>query len=93
MHGTIVPRSGMTIEGTITEIGIIDPDYIGELFVMIHNTTNTIKNIQAGTRVAQLIVGRTFQPIILEKQKQTEKEQSYNKPLTRRGGFGSSGRL
>jgi deoxyuridine 5'-triphosphate nucleotidohydrolase len=36
--------------------GIIDPDYTGTLKAMVVNPTNLFKNIEAGQRIAQLVI-------------------------------------
>jgi dUTP pyrophosphatase len=65
--------------------GIIDPDYTGELIILLYNGGFESHYIEDGQRIAQLVVVKlaTVSPITVEKM-----------PETLRGpkGFGSTGR-
>ena len=57
--GLVCPRSGLALKQGITVLnapGIIDPDYRGEIGVILHNTTDTAIRINKGDRIAQLVV-------------------------------------
>lgn len=53
-------RSGLAINGLIVanEPGTIDSDFIGQIKIIILNTTNTYKKITHGDRIAQLIFAK-----------------------------------
>ena len=80
----VAPRSGLTIKQHLTTLaGVIDPDYRGDIGVVLQNFGNTTQNIQPGQRIAQLIFENAIQPSIKEV---TELDH------TKRGnnGFGST---
>lgn len=58
-YGRIAPRSGLAFKhGLDVLAGVIDPDYRGELFVILQNHGEDIYWVQDGERVAQLILER-----------------------------------
>ena len=56
--GQIAPRSGLAVKsGIMTMAGIIDPDYRGEIKVVLYNSDSAQKFvILPGDRIAQLII-------------------------------------
>lgn len=59
------PRSGISVKNGVTLIngeGVIDSDYVEELFVLLHNTSSTNFLLTPGTRVAQaeLVKSETY---------------------------------
>lgn len=54
--GLILPRSGLTSKGIVAQVGVIDPDYRGELWVTLVNTTDSAYAVQPGQRIAQLLI-------------------------------------
>jgi dUTP pyrophosphatase len=85
VYGRIAPRSGLTLKhGIQTGAGIIDPDFTGELKVILFNHGSEPFVIKKGNRIAQMILERCETPIIEEVDELVE---------TQRGsrGFGSSG--
>ena len=81
------PRSGLAAKHGITVIntpGTIDPDYRGELKVLLVNLSNEPFALQPGERVAQLVFAR-YQRLAWEETVELE--------ATERGagGFGSTG--
>lgn len=57
--GAIVARSGIATKRglrPINCIGVCDYDYKGEYIVALHNDTTETKTVQAGERIAQLIL-------------------------------------
>ena len=57
--GAIFARSGIASKRGLRPsncVGVCDEDYTGEYVVAIHNDSPTIKTIQAGERIAQLIL-------------------------------------
>jgi dUTP pyrophosphatase len=86
--GLVTPRSGLAIEHGITLLnspGLIDPNYRGEIKVIVHNTGERRYTIEAGDRIAQLLLVPYWVP---------ELRVVVTLPETARGadGFGSSGR-
>lgn len=54
--GMLVPRSSIAEQGLLVQTSIIDPDYTGEIHLIITNcSTNTI-NIEKNQRVCSLVV-------------------------------------
>lgn len=81
------PRSGLAAKYGITVIntpGTIDPDYRGELKVLLVNLSNEPFEMQPGERIAQLVFARFRQ---LEWQEVAE----LNETERGTGGFGSTG--
>ena len=85
-YGRIAPRSGLAVKhGLDTLAGVIDPDYTGELKVVLVNTDMRIPFvIKPGYRVAQLILENYTHVDVVEVAAPEE---------TTRGadGFGSTG--
>lgn len=80
--GFVYSRSGLgAIHGlTVAQgVGVIDPDYRGEIIVILLNTTNVPGHINRGDRIAQLVFQPAFQVNL------TETTQLDN---TSRGAFG-----
>lgn len=83
--GLIWPRSGLAVRhGLDTMAGVIDSDYRGEVLVLIINHGEESITVQAGDRIAQLLVQRVEAPVF------TKVDEL---PATSRGegGFGSTG--
>ena len=57
-YGRVAPRSGLAVKhGLDTLAGVIDPDYTGELKVVLINTDQRVPFvIKPGYRIAQLIL-------------------------------------
>jgi dUTP pyrophosphatase len=86
--GLVTPRSGLAIEHGLTLLnapGLIDPNYRGEIKVILHNTSERRYTVEIGDRIAQLLLVPYWAP---------ELEVVEALPETERGagGFGSSGR-
>lgn len=84
-YGRIAPRSGLALRhGIDVGAGVIDPDYTGEVAVVLFNFGNYDFSISHGDRIAQLI---------LEKAEIVPVQLVENIANTSRGnrGFGSSG--
>ena len=84
----IRPRSGLAAKHGVTVLnspGTIDADYRGEIKVILVNLSNTPFTIEAGERIAQMIVARY---------EQIEWEAAEELSSTERGagGFGSTGK-
>lgn len=84
-YGRIAPRSGLAVKkGIQVGAGVIDPDYTGEVKILLFNHGHETFDIQKGERVAQLILERCETPEIQEIGHLEETERGT-------GGFGSSG--
>ena len=87
-YGRIAPRSGLAVKhGLDTLAGVIDPDYTGEVKVVLQNLdSHQPFVIRPGYRIAQLILEQCVTPDVVE----VASECTF---LTERGanGFGSTG--
>jgi dUTP pyrophosphatase len=82
------PRSGLALRHGITlpnSPGTIDPDYRGEIKVLLQNTGLEPVTIRRGDRIAQLVFARFEAPEILEFPGLSRTDRGT-------GGFGSTGR-
>ena len=86
VYGRIAPRSGLALKhGIDVMAGVIDPDYTGEVKVLLYNTSNVKFEVQKGDRVSQLIFESFKFPLFNEVTEISETDRSS-------GGFGSTGR-
>jgi dUTP pyrophosphatase len=89
-YGRIAPRSGLAVKhGLDTLAGVIDPDYTGELKVVLVNTDMRVPfYIKPGYRIAQLILECYVPAMVTEVQAPLEEGE-----ISQRGdaGFGSTG--
>ncbi|VAW66189.1 Deoxyuridine 5'-triphosphate nucleotidohydrolase [hydrothermal vent metagenome] len=84
---TILPRSGLGHKHGIVLgnlVGLIDSDYQGQLFVSCWNRSNTPFTIDAGDRIAQLV-------ILPVAQVEFETVEAFTDSDRGEGGFGHSG--
>ena len=82
------PRSGLALRHGVTlpnAPGTVDPDYRGELLVILHNVGDEPVAIARGERVAQLVFSRFETPALAEVGELGGSERGA-------GGFGSTGR-
>jgi dUTP pyrophosphatase len=85
VYGRVAPRSGLAVKNGIhVGAGVIDPDYNGEVKVVLYNFDDKPFVLKPGYRIAQLI---------LEKYLTCEVEEVQTLDETDRGndGFGSTG--
>ena len=86
--GLIYARSGLaTKEGLApaNKVGVIDPDYRGEVLVSLFNQSNKTRKITPGQRIAQLV--------FMEVPETSLEEVKELSPSAREtGGFGSTGK-
>ena len=54
--GMLVPRSSIAEKGLIIQTAIIDPDYTGEIHLIITNCSNNVVNVEKNDRVCSLVV-------------------------------------
>lgn len=84
--GLIWPRSGLAVKhGVDTLAGVVDADYRGEVKVVLVNHGAEPVRLEAGDRIAQLLVQRV-------ERVQFAKAGSLDATARGEGGFGSSGR-
>lgn len=86
-EGQVRPRSGLAFKSGVTVLnapGTIDSDYRGELKVLLINHGDEPVRIEAGQRIAQLVIAPVTQVIITE----AAELSSSNRGA---GGFGSTG--
>ena len=82
------PRSGLALKHGITlpnSPGTIDPDYRGELRIILQNLGSEPVRLARGERIAQLVFARFETPEVVEVDRVSETHRGS-------GGFGSTGR-
>jgi len=87
-EGQVRPRSGLAIQDGVTLLnspGTIDPDYRGEIRVVMVNLGQAPVRLERGQRVAQLVVAPVVRP---------SPREAESLPPTGRGagGFGHTGK-
>ena len=85
LYGRVAPRSGLAVKHCINVgAGVIDPDYTGEVKVVLFNHGTEDFEIKKGDRIAQLILEKCETPMIKE-------IGLLEETLRGDGGFGSTG--
>ena len=85
LYGRVAPRSGLAVKHCINVgAGVIDPDYTGEIKVVLFNHGEKDFEIKKGDRIAQLVLERCETPPIEEISIVEDTERGS-------GGFGSTG--
>jgi len=85
VYGRIAPRSGLALKyGMDVGAGVVDPDYRGNVGVILFNHGSTDFTIKTGDRMAQLILEKCLVAPVLE-------VTELPKTLRGENGFGSSG--
>lgn len=86
-EGQIRSRSGLAREGIMVAngVGTIDPDYRGEVKVLLYNSTRIAYPLHPWDRIAQLVVAPVMVADFIEQ----------DPGMTKRGtgGFGSTGKV
>ncbi len=88
----IRPRSGLALKHAITlpnAPATIDPGYRGEIRVILLNLGREAYQIQAGDRIAQMVIAK-YEKVDWDLAERSDSKLSESKRGT--GGFGSSGR-
>ena len=67
------------------KVGVIDADYRGEIMVALHNHSGEAQTVEAGERIAQLVVAPFLKAEFEEADELTDTDRG-------EGGFGSTGR-
>ena len=80
----LLQRSGLASKGLICVGGILDEDYVGEVIVIMLNTTDNYLSINNGDRIAQMAIRPYYQGEFEEVDKLNETERGL-------AGLGSTG--
>ena len=84
-YGRVAPRSGLAVKKSIhVGAGVVDPDYRGEVRVLLFNLGDADFAIEVGDRIAQLVLEQCATPPVVE-------VDSLDDTLRSHGGFGSTG--
>ena len=86
--GLCFPRSGLASKGYVNLancVGVVDSGYRGEIKAPLHNISGSVRHVERGERVFQLVVMpyATCECVAVDNLSETERGD---------GGFGSSGR-
>ena len=66
-YGRLASKSGLAILHQLhVGAGVIDPDYTGEVMVLLINTASRVYNIAKGAPIAQLILEKISIPLLKE---------------------------
>jgi dUTP pyrophosphatase len=87
--GFVFSRSGLGARQGLTVsqgVGVIDPDYRGEIIVSLLNTSGERRRIRRGERIAQLVLLPVFQAALVRAQELSDTSRGG-------GGFGHTGTL
>ena len=85
--GLVYARSGLACKQDLApanKVGVVDPDYRGEILVALHNHGQTPASVQDGERVAQLVVTPYCTAEFLE-------AETLSETVRGAGGYGSTG--
>ena len=64
-YGRLASKSGLAILHQLhVGTGVIDPDYTGEIMVLLINTASRVYNIAKGAPIAQLILEKISIPVL-----------------------------
>ena len=88
MAAYVFSRSGLGTKDGLTVsqgVGVIDPDYRGEIKVSLLNTSDKVRRITRGQRIAQLVFMPIFQAVISPVEGLGSTDRGA-------GGFGSTGK-
>lgn len=84
--GFIQPRSGLALNSGITVLnspGLIDSDYRGEISVILYNSSKIQYSVEAGQKIAQLVIMPIVRPTLVISDGLSETKRGT-------GGFGST---
>jgi dUTP pyrophosphatase len=85
--GLVFARSGLASKKGLApanKVGVIDSDYRGEIMVALHNHSNATAVIEAGERIAQIVITPYLTAKFIEADTLEETQRGA-------GGFGSTG--
>ena len=86
--GFIYARSGLAAKRGLApanKVGVIDSDYRGEVMVALYNQSAVPQSVEAGERIAQLVIAPVYQAVF-------EETDALADTARGAGGFGSTGR-
>ena len=87
--GLVFARSGLASKKGLApanKVGVIDSDYRGEIMVALHNHTDASATVEAGERIAQLVITPFLSAAF-------EETDELSDTVRGAGGFGSTGRV
>jgi dUTP pyrophosphatase len=64
LYGRVAPRSGLSLKGIDIGAGVIDPDYRGNMGVIMINNSGGDFDVNVGDAIAQLIFEKIDHPIV-----------------------------
>jgi dUTP pyrophosphatase len=89
VYGRIAPRSGLAVRlGLDVGAGVIDPDYRGEVGVVLFNHGQNTVTIMPGDRIAQLVLEQVRIVPVTEVESVSSSASASERG---EGGFGSTG--
>lgn len=62
--GILVPRSSVADRGLLIQTSIIDPDYVGEIHLIVTNCSNITQVIHEGDRLCSIVAFSVLNPYI-----------------------------
>lgn len=86
--GLIYARSGLASKRGLApanKVGVVDADYRGEIMVALHNHSDREQQIEAGERIAQLVIAPFLKATY-------EEADDLSATVRGSGGFGSTGK-
>ena len=86
--GLIYARSGLATKKGLApanKVGVVDCDYRGEVKVALHNHSEEVQKVEAGERIAQLVITPYLTAEFVEC-------ENLSQTIRGAGGFGSTGR-
>ena len=86
--GLVYARSGLACKRDLApanKVGVVDSDFRGEIFVVLHNHGSQAQTIEHGDRVAQLVITPVLTPAY-------EAAEELSDTVRSVGGFGSTGK-
>jgi dUTP pyrophosphatase len=87
-YGRIAPRSGLAVKAIDVSAGVIDPDYRGNIHVLLVNNGRIDFPIRKGQKIAQLILEKYVQEVeVIE----TADDDKLGSTERNEDGFGSTG--
>ena len=85
--GLVYARSGLACKQDLApanKVGVIDSDYRGEVMVALHNHGKETRKVEAGDRIAQLVIAPYYTAVF-------EEADELSSTVRGAGGFGSTG--
>ncbi len=86
--GLVYARSGLACKQDLApanKVGVIDCDYRGEVMVALHNHGRSVRRVEAGDRIAQLVIAPYYAAEFSE-------AETLGETVRGAGGFGSTGK-